>query len=88
MASLKLSEELRSALTSSEVPVAVQDSETKRIYYLVEDDLYERAMEALYQQDEVAAIQSGIDDMEAGRVLPFEDVDAQIRARLGMPTRT
>jgi predicted DNA-binding antitoxin AbrB/MazE fold protein len=35
----------------------------------------------------LAAIQAGIDDMEAGRVVAFEDVDARIRAKLGLPRR-
>jgi predicted DNA-binding antitoxin AbrB/MazE fold protein len=36
---------------------------------------------------DVAAIQAGIDDMEAGRVVPFEQVDARLRAKLGLPPR-
>lgn len=38
--------------------------------------------------DDVAAIQAGIDDLEAGRVVPFEEVDARLRAKLGLPPRT
>lgn len=36
----------------------------------------------------LAAIRAGIDDMEAGRVVAFEDVDARIRAKLGLPPRS
>jgi predicted transcriptional regulator len=36
---------------------------------------------------DVAAIQAGIDDLEAGRVVPFEQVDARLRAKLGLPPR-
>jgi predicted transcriptional regulator len=36
---------------------------------------------------DLAAIQAGIDDMEAGRVVPFEQVDARLRAKLGLPPR-
>jgi predicted DNA-binding antitoxin AbrB/MazE fold protein len=32
--------------------------------------------------EDTAAIRAGIDDMEAGRVVAFEDVDARIRAKL------
>jgi predicted DNA-binding antitoxin AbrB/MazE fold protein len=32
-----------------------------------------------------AAIQAGIDDMEAGRVIAFDEVDRRLRARLGLP---
>lgn len=35
----------------------------------------------------LAAIQAGIDDLEAGRVVPFEEVDARLRAKLGLPPR-
>jgi len=31
----------------------------------------------------LAAIQAGIDDLEAGRVRPFEDVDADLRRQFG-----
>lgn len=37
--------------------------------------------------DDVAAIAAGIEDMEAGRVVPFEEVDARIRQKLGLPAR-
>lgn len=36
---------------------------------------------------DMAAIQAGIDDLEAGRVVPFEQVDARLRAKLGLPPR-
>jgi hypothetical protein len=36
---------------------------------------------------DLAAIEAGIKDMEAGRVVPFEQVDARLRAKLGLPHR-
>ena len=36
---------------------------------------------------DLAAIQAGIEDMEAGRTIPFEKVDAEIREELGLPPR-
>lgn len=36
---------------------------------------------------DVPAIQAGIADLEAGRVVPFEQVDARLRAKLGLPPR-
>ena len=39
------------------------------------------------EAEHLAAIQAGINDMEAGRVLAFEDVDARLRAKLGLPRR-
>jgi len=44
-------------------------------------------MEALRQQDDLVAIQAGIDDMEAGRIVPLEQADAEIRKDLGFAPR-
>ena len=37
---------------------------------------------------ERVAIQEGIDDMSAGRMQPFQDVDAEIRQEFGFAPRT
>jgi Arc/MetJ-type ribon-helix-helix transcriptional regulator len=48
-------------------------------HYTSEEDVLRQALRALKVHDEeLAAIQSGIGDMEADRVRPFEDVDAEI----------
>jgi len=53
-------------------------------HYASEAEVLREAMRALESRDqEIAAIQAGIDDMEAGRVRPFEEVDAEIRERFG-----
>ena len=39
------------------------------------------------EHEHLAAIQAGIDDLEAGRVVAFEKVDARICAKLGLPSR-
>ena len=50
------------------------------------DDVLRDALSALKrEQDEIAAIQEGIDDMEAGRYRPLEEVDAEIRKRYNFP---
>jgi len=52
--------------------------------YASEAEVLREAMRALESRDqEIAAIQAGIDDMEAGRIRPFEEVDADIRQRFG-----
>ena len=52
--------------------------------YLTEDDVLRDAIEALkLHRDDLAAIQAGIDDLEAGRVRPIREVDSQIRERHG-----
>jgi len=65
----------------------VEDDHTHKVYVLVDLQLHERAMEALRQQDDLAAIQSGIEDMEAGRIVPLEQADAEIRKDLGFAPR-
>lgn len=50
----------------------------------VED--YVRAL--LDRDAERLAIQEGIDDLNAGRMQPFEEVDAEIRREFGFAPRT
>lgn len=50
--------------------------------YSSEDDLLRDALHALRWRDqEVVAIQEGIDDMEAGRMKPLRDFDREFRER-------
>ena len=52
--------------------------------YASEDDVLRAAICALKSRDEeLASIQAGIDDMETGRIRPFEEVDAEIRRHFG-----
>lgn len=84
----KLTEDQRRALRERpEGPVPVEDEQTHRMYVIVDKQVHQQAMQALREQEDIAAIQAGIDDMEAGRVVPLEEVDARIRQRLGMPPR-
>jgi predicted transcriptional regulator len=84
----KLSEEQRRALRDHpNGPIPVEDEQTRKVCVLVDAATHQRAAEALSQQEDLAAIQAGIDDMEAGRVATFGEVDARIRAKLGMPPR-
>ncbi len=49
-----------------------------------ESDVLRKAIAALEQQElEVAAIQEGVDDMEAGRYRPWEEVKAELDAKYG-----
>ena len=48
----------------------------------------QRVWVTMDEGEHLAAIKAGIDDMEAGRVVAFEDVDARIRAKLGLPPRS
>ena len=53
-------------------------------HYASEDDVLRAALRALaFRHEELAAIQAGVDDMEAGRLRPFEDVDTDMRQQFG-----
>jgi antitoxin ParD1/3/4 len=55
-------------------------------HYNSPDDLLLDALEALAERrDDIEAIEAGIADMEAGRLRPIEEVDAEIRAKHGFP---
>ena len=56
--------------------------------YKSEDDVLRDALDALAERSaDLAAIQAGIDDMDAGRMKPFSEVDAAVRQRRGLPPR-
>lgn len=50
--------------------------------YASEDEVLRAAMRALaFRDEELAAIQEGVNDMAAGRVRTFEEVDVEISER-------
>jgi len=69
------------------LPSDVQNQISQHIatgHYASEDDVLRAALRALGERhEELAAIQAGIDDSEAGRVRPFDDVDADLRRQFG-----
>ncbi|HEV3416736.1 MAG TPA: type II toxin-antitoxin system ParD family antitoxin [Pirellulales bacterium] len=49
--------------------------------YTTADDLLRDALNALAERrEDIAAVQAGLEDMEAGRVRPLTEVAAEIRA--------
>jgi len=74
----KLTSEQRAALEHSDGPVAVDDDQTRRVYFLVDESTFNN----LQHQEDLAAIREGIADMEAGRIITLEELDAHISARL------
>jgi predicted transcriptional regulator len=48
--------------------------------------LRKRLDDLKFSEQEVIAIQEGIDDMEAGRGRPFREFDREFRQRNGLPT--
>ncbi len=54
--------------------------------YSSPDEVLRDALAALRcREQEVFAIQQGVDDMEAGRVLPLRECDREFRRRNGLP---
>jgi Arc/MetJ-type ribon-helix-helix transcriptional regulator len=54
--------------------------------YSSHDEVLREALSALrYREQEVLAIQEGIDDMEAGRVMPLGEFDREFRRRNALP---
>jgi predicted transcriptional regulator len=47
------------------------------------EEVLREALAALQSRENVAFIQEGVDDLEAGRHRPWEEVDAEIRKRFG-----
>ena len=74
---VKLTEEQRAALAQQPEGIPCEDSVTQRQYFLIDAELHQRAMDALRQVQDLAAIQRGVDDMSAGRTMSL----AQSRAR-------
>lgn len=66
-------------------PVKVEHPETHKVYVIVDNDTHERAMRALEEQEDLAAIQRGLDDRAHGREQPLAEVDAEIREEFGFP---
>jgi predicted transcriptional regulator len=53
--------------------------------YRSEDEVLVEAMQALRDRDQaIAGIREGLADLEAGRVRPLCDVDAQLRTKHGI----
>lgn len=50
------------------------------------DDILRKALDSLdYHEQEVTAIQQGLDDLENGRVTPLRDFDRDFRLRHNIP---
>ncbi|MCH8044178.1 MAG: hypothetical protein IID44_10725 [Planctomycetes bacterium] len=83
-----ITEQQRQALHEQQGrPVPARDEQTQGNYFIVEEDLHRRAMRALQEKEDVAAIQAGVDAAADGRVSTLEEVDARIREKLGLPPR-
>lgn len=79
----KLTAEQREALAQSAGPVRIEDEQRHRVYFLVDESTYLN----LQQRADLAAVREGIADMQAGRIVTIDELDARIRTRLGLPEK-
>lgn len=77
----KLTSEQREALEQGAGPIRVVDDERQRVYFLVD----EATFKSLQQREDLIAIREGIADLEAGRLVTLQELDARIRARCANP---
>ncbi|QDT64077.1 hypothetical protein [Calycomorphotria hydatis] len=82
-----LSQEQIEALGQHPEGIEVQDPGTNKVYFLTDAELYKEAQEALRKQQDLEALREGIADWQAGRVRPYEEVDREMREKLGLPPR-
>jgi predicted transcriptional regulator len=80
----KLPAELRQAIQRNP-HLRLEDEQTHVVYVVVDEETHQRAMRALQEQEDLAAIQRGLDDRAHGREQPLEEVDAEIREEFGFP---
>jgi hypothetical protein len=82
----KLTDEMRQAIAARNgEPVPVEDDQTHTVYVIVDSQTHQRAMQALQRQEDTAAIEEGVADLEAGRGMPAREADIRIREKLGFP---
>lgn len=74
----KLTAEQRAALDERGAPVAVEDAETHRVYFLVDPAM----LDSLQEEADLAALRRGAADAEAGRTAPLDEVVRRIEADL------
>lgn len=80
---VQLSEEQRAALLQCPGEISCEDTITQRTYVLVEEAVHRRAMQALKQRQDLAAIRCGVVQMEAGGGIAVEDARRQLAQELG-----
>lgn len=85
----KITDEQRQAIEQHQgQPVPIQDDQTQRVYVIVDQQTHERAMRALQEQEDLASIRRGIQQMEAGEGRPLAEADAAMRKQLGFSPRS
>ena len=70
----KLTSEQRDAIYRRGTPVAVEDPESRKIYFLVDSAM----LESLHDQGDIASILQGLADAESGRMMPVAEAFRKI----------
>ena len=84
----KLSQDQQIALDAhAGQPIKVVHPETHEFYVIIDNETHERAMRALREQEDIASIARGIEQMEAGEGRPLAEADTAMRKELGFPPR-
>ena len=68
-------------------PIKVEHPGTHKFYVIVDNDTHERAMRALQEREDLASIERGIAQMEAGEGRSLAEADVSMRNKLGFPLR-
>lgn len=62
--------------------VECRDTTTRRTYVLMDAELHRKAMRALQEQEDIAAIRRGIKDMESERTMSIDESQSRLLKRL------
>lgn len=83
----KLPDELREPLRQNPKEVRLEDEQTHAIYFVIDEETHRRAMRALKEEDDNAAVAEGLRQMERGEGRPLDEVDAAIQRDFDLPPR-
>ena len=83
----KLPDEIRQAIQQNPNRVRLEDDETHAVYFVVDEETHRRAMRALKEQEDNAAIVEGLQQMKNGEGRPLHEVDAAMQEDFGLPRR-
>lgn len=78
----KLPDDISAALREQPDNCRVVDPATQRIYVLVDDETHAQAMQALRQQQDLDAIRTGLQQMQAGDTMPLAEARRLSEERL------
>lgn len=79
---VKLTAEQLMAVEQHPEGVQCQDASSRRTYVLMDADLHRRAMMALNQLEDLAAVQRGLDDVSQGNTMSVDESQARLLQKL------